>query len=136
MFDELEKVVLASDLSPAFEVTIESMIDGALTAEELEEIQDFNPFEPVHVLRDDSKIDQSGSFTIERRDDMDKNGLLYPDRTLWSLFMFACYFDCKDAALHWLEDSEFVAAPVATVRPPYSNQEHHVMTGVSAPDFD
>lgn len=49
--------------------------------------------------------------------------------------MFSCYFDCKEAALHWLNNSEFTAAPVATLRPPYRNQEHHVMTGISKPDF-
>lgn len=38
MFDELEKVILASDLSPYFESAIESMIDGELTAEDLDEL--------------------------------------------------------------------------------------------------
>ena len=137
-FDELRAVQLCSELSPAFEVTIESMIDGELGADELEEIKatNCNPFEPVQVLRDDERVHESAVFTVDRRGHIDKNDLLYPDRTLWSLFMFACYFDCRDAAMMWLESDEYAAPPIAMLRPPKSNQEHHVMTGASTPAFD
>lgn len=121
MQDEIDEVPVDKDLSIRYESLIESMKDGNISPEEVQQVcKDgffVNPFEHIQVL-----IRSNGRVSPRLK------SIVKSDRQLWSIFMFAVYYN-RTAVVDHLLSGEYGAMfnPLAIQAPPISNQEFHIM---------
>lgn len=110
------------EFSDTYIKLIESLRDGDATVDQFYETMTseffIDPFEHVQVM---SKY---GKHDAELKE------ILLPEQCLWSLFMFAVYYDRTEIVERLLsEEFEDYMTPYAIIRPPGSQDALHIMPG-------
>jgi len=122
--NELDDIVASEEIAIAYQELVNSIKDGTSAVDVqqvravLQQAFRINPFEHIQV-----RASASGDVA-----ENDIFGTIEPKRQLWSLLMFATYYDRTELVKHLLSNEyEAMLNPLALLRPPNSNSEYHII---------